>query len=164
MNRKLSLIVAASENNVIGVDGDLPWRLSADLKRFKRLTMGHHMIMGRKTYDSIGILLPGRTTVIVTRQSDYELPGAKIAGSIEQAIELCGDDPSPYVTGGAQIYQIAMPLVTEIQLTRVHVEIEGDTYLPEIDWDQWELTASERFEPDEKNEAPYSFLTYVRRT
>lgn len=157
------MIVAASENGVIGVDGDLPWRLSSDLKRFKSLTMGHHIIMGRKTFDSIGKLLPGRTTVIVTRQQDFKFEGAKIVHSIEQAIEACGHDETPFVTGGAEIYRLAMPYVKEIQLTRVHVEINGDTQLPEIDWDQWELMQSDRHEADSKNEAEYSFQVYRRK-
>ena len=158
-----TMIVAASENGVIGVSGDLPWRLSSDLKRFKRLTMGHHIIMGRKTFDSIGKLLPGRTTVIVTRQRGFEFEGAKIAHSIEEAIEACGEDETPFVTGGAEIYRLAMPFIKEIQLTRVHVEIEGDTHLPEIDWNQWELVESDRREADSKNEAEYSFEVYRRK-
>lgn len=159
---KLAMIVAVSENNVIGVDGDLPWRLSADLKRFKKLTMGHHIIMGRKTFDSIGRLLPGRTTIIVTRQQDYEFEGALIANSIEQAIALCPQDACPFITGGAEIYRIALPLVTEIQLTRVHAEIEGDTVLPRIDWQQWELVEQKRHSADERNSADYSFEIYRR--
>ena len=162
------MIVAASENDVIGVDGDLPWRLSADLKRFKKLTMGHHIIMGRKTFDSIGRLLPGRTTVIVTRQTGFEFEGAKIANSIESAIEICyrenegQTDGCPFITGGAEIYRLALPLVTEIQLTRVHTEIEGDTVLPKIDWDQWNLTSQRRHQADEKNSFDYSFEVYDR--
>jgi len=159
---KLAMIVAASENNVIGVDGDLPWRLSSDLVRFKKLTMGHHIIMGRKTFDSIGKLLPGRTTVIITRQSDFEFEGAKVANSIDEAIALCDQDDCPFITGGAEIYRLALPLVNEIQLTRVHKEIEGDTFLPEIDWNQWNLVSSKRHEKDKKNEVDYSFEIYQR--
>lgn len=162
------MIVAASENDVIGVDGDLPWRLSADLKRFKKLTMGHHIIMGRKTFDSIGRLLPGRTTVIVTRQKNFEFEGARIANSIEKAIEICciendGQiDECPFITGGAEIYRFALPMVTEIQLTRVHTEIEGDTLLPEIGWSQWNQISQTRHEADEKNSFDYSFEVYQR--
>lgn len=161
--QKLAMIVAASENNVIGVADELPWRLSADLKRFKQLTMGHHIIMGRKTFDSIGRLLPGRTTVIVTRQADFKFPDAKSAHSIDAAIAACAGDNCPYVTGGAEIYRLAMPLVTEIHLTRVHVELEGDTVLPAIDWQQWVLIDEESCTADEKNEYAYSFETYRRR-
>ena len=156
----LAMIVAASENNVIGVDGDLPWHLSADLKRFKKLTMGHHMIRGRKTFDSIGRPLPGRTTVIVTRQQDYSFEGAKIAHSVEQAVELSAEDPCPFIVGGAQIYLAAMPLVNRLFLTRVQTEIKGDTFLPEIDWSDWELESSERGSA----EVEFTFEDYVRKT
>ena len=156
------MIVAASENKVIGVNGDLPWRLSADLKRFKRLTMGHHIIMGRKTYDSIGRLLPGRTTVIVTRQSNFICAGALTANSIEEAIALCGEDDLPFVTGGAEIYRLAIPFVSELHLTRVHTEIDGDTKLPEIEWADWNLVEESCFQKDEKNSFDYSFQTFIR--
>ena len=162
-SKKLAMIVAASENNVIGVDGDLPWRLSSDLIRFKKLTMGHHIIMGRKTFDSIGRLLPGRTTVIVTRQTDFEFEGAKTVHSIEEAIAVCEQDDCPFITGGAEIYRLALPMVNELHLTKVHKEIDGDTFLPEIDWDQWELVSSERHEQDKKNKVDYSFEIYHRR-
>ena len=159
---KLAMIVAAAENDVIGINGDLPWQLSADLRRFKRLTMGHHIIMGRKTFDSIGRLLPGRTTVIVTRQSDFECDGALIANSIEEAIALCGEDDLPFVTGGAEIYRLAIPFVREIHLTRVHTEIDGDTDLPEIAWDDWTLVEEIGFQKDEKNNFDYSFQTFTK--
>ena len=161
----LAMIVAASENNVIGVDGDLPWHLSADLKRFKKLTMGHHMIMGRKTFDSIGVLLPGRQTVIVTRQTDFQFEGATVVHSIEAAIEHVRDcdDPLPFVVGGAEIYRLAMPSVTELFLTRVHASIEGDTYLPEIDEQKWEQTENDRHSADDRNEFDYSFEHWVRK-
>jgi dihydrofolate reductase len=133
------MIVAASTNGVIGVDGDLPWHISADLKRFKSLTMGHHLIMGRKTFDSIGKCLPGRTTIIVTRQNDYTFEGAEVAHSINEALEIATHDDCPFVVGGAEIYALAMPLVSHIYLTRVHQTIAGDTHLPPIDWNQWEL-------------------------
>lgn len=161
--KSLDMIVAASENDVIGNNEDLPWRLSADLKNFKKLTMGHHIIMGRKTFDSIGCLLPGRTTVIITRQTDFRFEGAKIAHSLESAIDACGDDPQPFITGGAEIYRIAIPKVTQIHLTRVHTKIEGDTRLPEIDWSQWELTDSQPMSKDEKNEFDITFETYTRK-
>ena len=160
--RKTSLIVAASENGVIGNSGDLPWRLSADLKRFKKLTMGHPMIMGRKTFESIGCLLPGRTTIIVTRQPDYQFPGALIAGDLPRAIELAGEDDQPFVTGGAEIYRLAIPLVQRIYLTRVHARIDGDTRLTGIEWDEWECVDSESHAADSRNEYDYTFETYVR--
>jgi len=161
-SRKLAMIVAASENNVIGIDGDLPWRLSADLKRFKSLTLGHHIIMGRKTFDSIGRLLPGRTTVIITRQTDFAFDGAKVVNSIEQALDVCKDDECPFVTGGAEIYRIGLPFVNEIHLTRVHTELNGDTFLPEIDWEQWVLQDEVPHPADDKNNFAFSFETYTR--
>jgi dihydrofolate reductase len=160
---QLALIVAASENDVIGVDNDLPWRLSADLKRFKALTMGHSIIMGRKTFESIGRLLPGRKTVIVTRNLDFKFAGAAVVHSIEQALDSCGSQEKAFLTGGAEIYRLAMPLVDEIYLTRVHTQIDGDTFLPEIDWNSFELVKSESFEANEKNDFRFSFQHYRRR-
>ena len=142
---KLALIVAASENNVIGINDDLPWRLSADLKRFKSLTMGHAIVMGRKTFDSIGRLLPGRQTVIITRNQDFQFEGASVVHSIDDAIEACRSQEITFLTGGAEIYRLGLPLVDEIYLTRVHTQIEGDTFLPEIDWEQFELIETEDF-------------------
>lgn len=163
-SKQLAMIVAASENDVIGKDGDLPWRLSADLKRFKKLTMGHHIIMGRKTFDSIGRLLPGRTTVIVTRQQDFQFDGAIVAHSINEAIEQAieNGDPKPFVVGGAEIYRQSMPRVTEIYLTRVHANIDGDTLLPPFDGQAWAKVDDERYEADDRNEFSYSFERWAR--
>ena len=160
---KLALIVAASENNVIGINDDLPWRLSADLKRFKALTMGHAIIMGRKTFDSIGRLLPGRQTVIITRNRDFKFEGAAVVHSIEDALAACHDQETAFLTGGAEIYRLGLPRVDEIYLTRVHTEIDGDTLLPEIDWDQFELVTTEAFQADEKNEYDFTLSRYARR-
>lgn len=158
----ISMIVAAAENGVIGRDGDMPWKLSADLKNFKSITSGHTIIMGRKTWDSIQRLLPGRTTVIITRQPDFHVDGALVVGSVEAAIAAT-EDPSPFIVGGAEIYRLALPLVTQIFLTRVHSEIEGDTVLPEIDFSQWDRIESRRYPADEKNSHDYSFELYRRR-
>ena len=162
---QVALIVAMSENGVIGRDGDLPWHISEDLKRFKKLTMGHHIIMGRKTWDSIGRLLPGRTTVIVTRQPDFEIEGAKIASSIEQALELCETDATPFITGGAQIYELTMPHVDVMHITRVHAEVDGDTFFPALEWKDWELKDLERHESgeDSKSSHAWSFETWFRK-
>ena len=156
------MIVAASTNDVIGVAGDLPWRLSADLKRFKSLTMGHPIIMGRKTFESIGRLLPGRRTIIVTRNTDYEFPGAIVAHSIDDAMASCDEDSQPFIIGGAEIYRLALVKVNEIHLTRVQATIEGDTYLPEIDWDQWKLVEAQEHTADAKNQFDYIFEHYRR--
>jgi dihydrofolate reductase len=133
----VSLIVAMANNGVIGKDNRLPWHLPEDLKRFKRLTMGHHIIMGRKTYESIGKLLPGRTSVIVTRRQDYLVPGAIIAHSLEEAIERCASDHEIFVIGGAEIYRAALSLADRLLITQIDREIAGDTLFPPVDWSRW---------------------------
>ena len=158
----LSLIVAISENHVIGREGQLPWHLSADLKRFKQLTMGHHIVMGRKTYDSIGRQLPGRTSVVLTRQTDWAVEGVLTASDLETALELAGDDEEVFVIGGSQIYQLALPLVDRLYVTRVRASVSGDTYFPEITGEQWQLEQNDSFSADEKNDHDYSFLIYSR--
>ena len=158
----LSLIVAISENHVIGREGQLPWHLSADLKRFKKLTMGHHIVMGRKTYDSIGRQLPGRTSVVLTRQTDWSVEGVLTATDLETALELAGDDEEVFIIGGSQIYQLALPLVERLYVTRVQASVSGDTYFPEITSEQWQLEQTDSFSADEKNDHDYSFLVYSR--
>ena len=162
IEKQISLIVAASENGVIGDKNQLPWHISADLKRFRKLTTGHHLILGRKTFESIGRLLPERTTVIVTRNRDYFFPGAKIAGSIEEAIRLTQDDPQPFIAGGEEIYRQSLSLVHKIYLTRVHCQIEGDAHFPQIETSNWQLVSSDRFAADKKNQFDYSFEVYER--
>lgn len=158
----LSLIVAMSENGVIGRDGDLPWRLSADLRRFKKITMGHTIVMGRKTHESIGRLLPGRTSVVVTRQENYDAGGALVAGDLDGAIRLSSDDSEVFIIGGAEIYRTAIEHVDRIYLTRVHAEINGDTLFPECDWAQWTLVEESRHAADDKNQFDHSFQIYER--
>ena len=137
MKKRVSLLVAVARNGVIGNKGKLPWRLPADLKRFKELTMGHHIIMGRKTYESIDRLLPGRTTVIVTRQRDYQVSGAIIANSLEEAIAACKGDDEIFVIGGAEIFREAFPLANRIYLTEIHANFEGDVFFPEWNKNDW---------------------------
>ena len=158
----VSIIVAMAENGVIGRDMDLPWHISADLKRFKALTMGHHIVMGRKTFESIGRLLPGRTTVIVTRQPDYQVDGAVIVNSLGAAQAAATDDSELFIIGGGQIYEIALPLADRLHVTRVHTEVDGDTSFPAVDWDQWELVSAERHGADEKNDHDFTFESYQR--
>ncbi|MFT5915848.1 MAG: dihydrofolate reductase [Bacteroidia bacterium] len=157
---KVSLIVAVAENGVIGKNNELPWRLSADLKHFKRITTGHHIIMGRKTFASIGKPLPNRTSVIITRQLDYEQEGCLVANSIEQAIELAkqNGDTEAFIIGGGQIYESSLELGDKIYLTRVHAEIEGDAFFPKLDSEKWEEISREKHEADEKNQFDYSFV------
>ena len=165
---KLSLIVAVAENNVIGREGDLPWRLSADLRRFKRTTMGHVMLMGRKTWESIGRPLPGRTSIVITRQEDYDtrFDEVAVAGSLSAAVELAAKAESAtdevFVIGGAGIYQLALPQADRLLLTRVHAPVEGDVCFPPIDWQQWKLTGEERVEADEKNDFAHTYQVFQR--
>lgn len=160
----VSLIVAVSENGVIGRDGGLPWHVPRDLKHFKSTTMGHHLIIGRRTWDEVGKPLPGRTMVVVTRSRHFEAEGATVVHSLEDALEVARDDDEPFIGGGAYIYRLALArdVVDQLYITRIHTEIEGDTFLPEIDFDSWELVSEEYHEADEKNEQACSFLIYKR--
>jgi len=161
----VSLIVAVSLNDVIGRDGGLPWHLPADLKHFKRTTMGHHLIIGRRTWEEVGKPLPGRTMVVVTRSRRFAPEGAQVVRSVEQALELAAEDDEPFIGGGSQIYRLALArdLVDRIYLTRIHAEVEGDTFFPEFNLDDWELVSEEHRDADEKNEFDYSFLVYDRK-
>ena len=160
----LSLIVAAAENNVIGKDNQLIWHLSDDLKRFKKLTSGHHIIMGRKTFESFPKPLPNRTHVVITRQKNYKAPkGVIVVHNMKEAVSVATlSDANPYVIGGGEIYKQAFPFATKIELTRVHHEFEGDTYFPEIDTKDWKETANEFHPKDNKHEYEFSFITYER--
>ncbi len=139
----LSIIVAVARNRVIGVNNTLPWHLPEDLKRFRALTMGHHIIMGRKTYESLGRLLPGRTTVIVSRSKDYAVPGALVADSLRVALALCEGDPEVFVIGGAQLYREALPVANRLYLTEIDAAFDGDAYFPGYDRSRWRETSSE---------------------
>ncbi|MCZ6878412.1 MAG: dihydrofolate reductase [Acidobacteria bacterium] len=162
---RLSIIAAMSANRVIGSNNDLPWRLPADWKRFKKLTMGHHLIMGRKTFESIGQPLPGRTSVVITHQTDYApVGGVLVAHSIDQALQMVVGDNEVFVAGGAQIYQQMLPRADRLYLTSIHEEFEGDTDFPEFEESDWQLISEEGYEPDEKNPYPYTFLVYERKT
>lgn len=159
---RVSLIVAMSRNRVIGRDNAIPWHIPAELARFKALTMGHHIVMGRKTWESIGRLLPGRTTVIVTRNPDFRVPGALIARSIEEALELAAHDSEIFVIGGAQIFRSALPYAQRLYLTTVDVEVEGDTFMPPIDLAAWRKVATETHPADADNPLPWVLETYER--
>jgi len=159
----VSIIAAVSDNNVIGRDNRIPWRQSNDLKRLKTLTMGHHMIMGRRTFESLDRPLPGRTVVVVTRNSAYRPDGVLTATSLEEAIDLASFDAEAFIAGGAEIFEQALHRADRMYLTRVHAEVEGDTFFPEFDdVTEWDLVDVEHCEADEKNQYPYSFLTYER--
>jgi dihydrofolate reductase len=156
----LSAIVAMASNRCIGRDNTLPWRLPADLQRFKRLTLGHTLVMGRKTYESIGRPLPGRTMLVVTRQRDWAPEGVEVAHSLEQALERARGD-EVFIAGGAQLYQQTMDRVRRLYLTRIEREYEGDTFFPDVDLSGWRLTAEESH-PATATTPPFAFLTYER--
>jgi dihydrofolate reductase len=158
MSSRLSVIAALARNRVIGRDNDLPWHLPEDLKRFRALTMGHHIVMGRKTFESLGRLLPGRTTVIVTRNRDYQVPGAIIVHSLEEAVTACGDDPEIFLIGGAELYQQSLQLAGRLYLTEIDAEFEGDAYFPAFSRDTWKETARETQISAEG--LPFSYVTY----
>jgi dihydrofolate reductase len=143
MKPQVSLIVAVAKNGVIGCNNTLPWHLPEDLKHFRALTTGHHIIMGRKTYESLGRLLPGRTTVIVTRNADYQLEGALIAHSLEEAIDLSSSDTEAFVIGGAELYKQALACVDKLYVTEVDLTPAGDAYFPPVDAAQWQMSARE---------------------
>jgi dihydrofolate reductase len=159
---RLSLIVAMGKNRVIGANGTIPWRLPNELQLFKRVTIGHHIVMGRKTWESIGRLLPGRTTVIVTRQTGYAVPGALVTPSLPAAIQACGDDAEIFVIGGGELYREALPLAQRIYLTTVDAEPAGDTRMPDFDSNDWREISSERFAADEKHAHAYRFSVLER--
>ncbi|MFO8146737.1 MAG: dihydrofolate reductase [Gillisia sp.] len=159
----LTLIAAAGDNNELGKNNDLVWHLPDDFKRFKKLTSGHHIIMGRKTFDSFPQPLPNRTHVVITRQENFKKPGIIVVHSLERAIELTKDDPQPFVIGGGEIYKMAMDVADKIELTRVHGEFEADTFFPEIDKSQWKLVSEEFHEKDEKHQYAFTYLTYERK-
>lgn len=161
----LSILVAVAKNGVIGCQGELPWHLSADLRRFKQLTMGHAIVMGRKTWESIGRPLPGRQMLVVSRQQDYRAESVQVERSLPQALERAREsgDLEPFVVGGAEIYRQALPLATRLYLTRVLAEVEGDTHFPEIIEADWQLVASDSYPEDTHNDHPYRFEIYERR-
>lgn len=159
----IALIVAMAENRVIGKNNDLIWHLPADLKHFKNLTTGHPIIMGRKTFESIGKPLPNRTSVVVTHQQDYQPEGCVVVHSLEEAIERAQElGQEVYIIGGAQIYRQSLPLADTIFLTEVHHSFEGDTFFPEFGA-EWQEVSREVHQPDEKNKYPYSFVKLKRK-
>ncbi len=160
----ISIIVAASDNNVIGNKGKLPWSLAADMKRMKQLTMGHPLIMGRKTHESIGRALPGRRNIVITSQK-VSYPGCEVVPSLEAALAAVKDDPSgeAFIFGGGEIYKQAMDTADRIYLTRVHATVEGDAFFPVIDLAFWKETERVDHPADAQNQFPFSFMTFERR-
>jgi len=157
--RHISIIVAMARNRVIGAGNRIPWHLPAELKLFKTITMGHHIVMGRNTWESIGRLLPGRTSVIVTRQPDYRVEGALMAASVEAAIAACGNDPEIFIIGGAQLYAAAMAHADRLYLTVVEADVDGDARMPDFDLGAWAKRSAQTYAADDKN--PYAYVQTV---
>ena len=161
----VSAIVAVAQNNVIGINNGIPWYLPADLKYFKKTTLNHHIIMGRKSYESIGRPLPKRTNVIVTRDPFYIASNCLVVHSVEEGLKLALDnnDDEAFIIGGGEIYRQSMPFVDRLYLTEVDLEVEGAVYFPEIDFSEWDLVFEEAHKPDEKNEMAYVFKVLERK-
>lgn len=164
---KISIIVAKASNNVIGKDNDLVWRLSSDLQRFKKLTTGHCIIMGRKTYESIGKPLPNRTSIVITKNQDFTLPnGHHVAHSVEEAIQKAigtGQEVA-FIIGGAEIYRQSMTIADELIVTEVHAHPDGDAFFPEINPSHWEKVSEENFQKDDTNQYDFDIVVYKKRT
>ena len=157
------MIAAAAENNALGKNNDLVWHLPDDFKRFKELTSGHHIIMGRKTFESFPKLLPNRTHIIITRQKKYQPEHCIVVDSIEKALEFVPEDENAFIIGGGEIYKQSLEYADVIELTRVHGLFEADTYFPEINPDHWELIEEEYHPKDEKHLIDFTYQTYIRK-
>ncbi len=158
----ISIIAAMAENRVIGVNNRLPWRLPADLKHFRKVTTGHHVIMGRKNYESIGKPLPDRKNIVVTHRPDYVAPGCLVVHSLDDALQAAQSDPEAFIIGGAEIYRQSFALTQRLYLTLIHTVIPGDTYFPPFDARDWHEVARERFEADAMNPHAFSFVVLER--
>lgn len=158
-----TIIAAIGANYELGKDNDLIWHLSADLKRFKQVTTGHHIIMGRNTYESIGKPLPNRTSVIITRNTDYKAEGCIVVNSLAAALEVAKNDDNAFIIGGAQIYNEAIQQVDCLDICEVHESFEADVFFPTIDNKVWKETSRTRYSKDEKNPYDYSFVSYSRK-
>lgn len=160
----LSILVALDERGGIGLKNALPWHLSADLKRFKQLTTGHHLVMGRKTWEAIARPLPGRQMIVITRQREYQAPGCTVTASLRSALELADErgETETFVVGGAEIYRQALPLAHRLYLTRVHALVEADTFFPPFDLNEWVELERIHHPQDQGNEYPTTFLILER--
>ena len=167
MHMRVSLVVAASENGVIGAEGGIPWKLPEDQQIFKRLTLGHCILMGRKTHESIGRLLPGRTTIVLSRRADYKIEGAHVVETLAAARSIARDrgDDELFVVGGEGLYALALPEADRIYMTRVHAEVEGDVYMPaprDLTTSGFERLSAERHEKDDRNQYDFTFECWQR--
>jgi dihydrofolate reductase len=160
---RIAIIAAMARNRVIGVNNSLPWRCPEDLKRFKSLTMGHHLIMGRRTFDSIGAPLPGRTTVVVSRDPDLHIEGCLVVHSLPEAIKACAGDSVIFIVGGADIFAQALAFADTLYITEILQDIEGDTYFPEFDRREWLETSREARSQETPQQLDFHFVTYRRK-
>ena len=159
---KISLIVAAATNNVIGRDGGLPWHLFDDLKRFKRLTTGKPIIMGRRTYESIGKPLPDRRNIVISSRDGLEIEGCEVVATPEDALKLAAGAEEVMVIGGGRVYEQMLPMADRIYMTRVHASVDGDTYIPDMSEDEWQVVDEENFPADDSRQYGFSFMTLDR--
>lgn len=157
------MIAATAENNALGKNNELVWHLPNDFKRFKNLTSGHHIIMGRKTFESFPKPLPNRTHIVITRQQDYNPEGCIVVNSIEEAIKSCPIDENIFIIGGGEIYNLGLPFSDKIELTIVHHTFEADAFFPEINENDWKIINSDFQQKDEKHLFDYTYQTYIRK-
>ncbi len=158
----ITMIAAIGSNKAIGKDNELLWHLPNDLKRFKKVTAGHHVIMGRKTFESLGRPLPNRTNIIISRNENYKAEGCIVVSSLEDALAAAATDPNPFILGGAQIYTQAMPLADELDITLVKASLEADAFFPEIDLKVWKEVSREDYQADDRHAYDYSFVKYKK--
>ncbi|MBE8719493.1 dihydrofolate reductase [Sphingobacterium pedocola] len=161
-NLKLTLIVAAAENNAIGKGNKMPWHLPGDFKYFKKNTLDHSIVMGRKTFESIGKALPERRNIVITRDLNYKAKDIDVANSLEEVLTYCRDEREIFIIGGAEIYRQTLPLAQKVLLTRVHTTVDGDAFFPALIPTAWKLISSETYQKDEKHAFDYSFEVYER--
>ncbi|MFK5982688.1 MAG: dihydrofolate reductase [Flavobacteriaceae bacterium] len=159
----ITIIAAAGINNELGKDNDLVWHLPDDFKRFKKLTTGHHIIMGRKTFESFPKPLPNRIHLVITRNKNYNPEGAIVVHSMDEALKIAKNDDQAFIIGGGEIYKIGINLADKIELTRVNSEFEADTFFPDIPSDKWKLISEEQHSQDEKHQFDFSYQTFIRK-
>ncbi|WP_433901223.1 dihydrofolate reductase [Sphingobacterium puteale] len=162
-NPTITLIVAASENNAIGINNQMPWHLPNDFKYFKRSTIEHSVLMGRKTFEAIGKALPDRRNIVITRNANFQGEDIDVANSIQEALLYCRDEREVFIIGGANIYLQALPLANKVLLTRVHTTIQADAFFPELSSEEWELISAEPHQADDKHAFDYTFEVYTRK-
>ncbi len=159
----ITIIAAAGENNELGKDNDLVWHLPDDFKRFKQLTTGHHIIMGRKTFETFPKPLPNRTHIVITRNKNYQKDNILVVNTLQEALDLTENDDQPFIIGGGEIYKMAMDISDKIELTRVHATFEADTFFPKIDLNKWKLVNEEYHPKDNKHTFDFTYLTYLKK-